>query len=55
MERMLVTLSLAAGPGFPLGCVDHRYEIELALDAAGQLLITEGGGNRLRSLFRSPN
>ena len=35
MERMLVTLSLAAGPGFPLGCVDHRYEIELALDAAG--------------------
>ncbi|NBQ74006.1 MAG: hypothetical protein EBU14_01305 [Acetobacteraceae bacterium] len=32
---MLVTLSLAAGPGFPLGCVDHRYEIELALDAAG--------------------
>ncbi len=27
----------------------------VALDAAGQLLITEGGGNRLRSLFRSPN
>ena len=36
MERMLVTLSLVAGPGFPSGCVDHRYEIELALDAAGQ-------------------
>jgi hypothetical protein len=36
MERMLVTLSLAAGPNFPVGCVDHRYEIELALDAAGQ-------------------
>jgi hypothetical protein len=36
MERMLVTLSMVAGPGFPLGCQDHRYEIELALDAAGQ-------------------
>lgn len=36
MERILVTLSLVAGPGFPLGCQDHRYEIELALDPAGQ-------------------
>ena len=35
MERILVTLSMVAGPGFPLGCQDHRYEIELALDAAG--------------------
>ena len=35
MERILVTLSLVAGPGFPTGCVDHRYEIELVLDAAG--------------------
>ena len=35
MERILVTLSLVAGPGFPLGCQDHRYEIELALDATG--------------------
>jgi hypothetical protein len=35
MERMRVTLSLAAGPGYPMGCTDHRYEIELALDPAG--------------------
>ena len=35
MERILVTLSLVAGPGYPLGCQDHRYEIELALDAKG--------------------
>ena len=37
MERILVTLSMVAGPGFPLGCQDHRYEIELALDATGYL------------------
>jgi hypothetical protein len=35
MQRRRVTLALAAGPGFPDGCVDHRYEIDLALDAAG--------------------
>ena len=39
MDRMLVTLSLVAGPGFPLGCVDHRYEIELALPGTVSLLI----------------
>ncbi|NBT10073.1 MAG: hypothetical protein EBT24_03605 [Betaproteobacteria bacterium] len=27
----------------------------LAIDAAGQLLVTEGGGNRIRSVYRSPN
>lgn len=31
-----VLLALAAGPGFPEGSAGHRYEIELALDAAGQ-------------------
>lgn len=30
-----VLLALAVGPGFPQGSADHRYEIELALDAAG--------------------
>jgi hypothetical protein len=32
-----VTLVLAAGPGFPAGSADHRYEIEARLDAGGQL------------------
>jgi hypothetical protein len=32
-----VTLVLAAGPGFPAGSADHRYELEVALDAAGHL------------------
>jgi hypothetical protein len=31
-----VLLALAAGPGLPEGSPEHRYEIELALDAAGQ-------------------
>jgi hypothetical protein len=30
-----VTLALAAGPGFPQGSPEHRYEIDLALDAGG--------------------
>jgi hypothetical protein len=32
-----VTLVLAAGPGFPGGSEDHRYELEAVLDANGQL------------------
>lgn len=35
MPLVLVTLSLAAGPGFPMGSVDHRYALQLALDASG--------------------
>ena len=31
-----VLLALAAGPGFPDGSPEHRYEIELALDASGR-------------------
>ncbi|GGJ38907.1 hypothetical protein GCM10011320_53160 [Neoroseomonas lacus] len=31
-----VLLALAAGPGFPEGSPDHRYEITLVLDAAGR-------------------
>ncbi len=31
----VVTLVLASGPGFPDGSADHRYEVELALDAGG--------------------
>jgi len=31
-----VLLALAAGPGFPDGSAAHRYEIDLALDAAGR-------------------
>ena len=31
-----VLLALAAGPGFPEGSPEHRYEIELALGAAGR-------------------
>ncbi|MBW6401532.1 hypothetical protein KPL78_27015 [Roseomonas sp. HJA6] len=34
MARVL--LALAAGPGFPEGSPEHRYEIELMLDAAGR-------------------
>jgi len=36
MAVVRVTLALAAGPGFPGGSADHRYEIDLALDAAGR-------------------
>lgn len=32
-----VTLVLAGGPGFPAGSADHRYEIEVRLDAGGRL------------------
>lgn len=32
-----VTLVLAAGPGFPNGSEDHRYEFDAVLDAHGQL------------------
>ena len=32
-----VTLVMAAGPGFPQGSTEHRYEIDVALDQAGQL------------------
>ena len=32
-----VTLVLAGGPGFPAGSADHRYEMEVTLDAASQL------------------
>lgn len=32
----MVTLVLAAGPGFPSGSESHRYEIEATLDAQGQ-------------------
>jgi len=32
-----VILVLATGPGFPSGSPDHRYEMEVALDAAGRL------------------
>jgi hypothetical protein len=35
MPRVILVLS--AGPGFPAGSADHRYEIEARLDAAGQL------------------
>jgi len=30
-----VLLALAAGPGFPEGSTEHRYELEVALDGAG--------------------
>jgi hypothetical protein len=36
MATVTVLLALAAGPGFPEGCPEHRYEIALALDAAGR-------------------
>jgi len=36
MAVVTVTLALAAGPGFAEGSPDHRYEIELALDATGR-------------------
>lgn len=36
MATVTVTLALAAGPGFPEGSPEHRYEIELALDAGGR-------------------
>ena len=32
-----VTLVLSAGPGFPAGSEGHRYELDVALDAAGHL------------------
>ena len=32
-----VTLVLAAGPGFPAGSADHRYELEVALDGTCRL------------------
>ena len=34
MARVLLTL--AAGPGFPEGSPEHRYEIDLVLDPAGR-------------------
>jgi hypothetical protein len=36
MALLQVTLAMASGPGFPEGSPEHRYEIELALDAAGR-------------------
>lgn len=36
MATVTVLLALTAGPGFPEGSPGHRYEIELALDAAGR-------------------
>lgn len=36
MATVTVVLALSAGPGFPQGSPEHRYEIELALDAAGR-------------------
>ncbi|MBR0681418.1 hypothetical protein GXW74_13055 [Roseomonas eburnea] len=36
MAAVTVILALAAGPGFPQGSPEHRYEIELALDAGGR-------------------
>jgi len=32
-----VTLVMAAGPGFPGGSPEHRYELEVLLDPAGHL------------------
>ena len=32
-----VTLVLSGGPGFPSGSANHRYEMDVALDAANQL------------------
>lgn len=36
MATVTVLLALAAGPGFPQGSAEHRYEIDLALDPAGR-------------------
>jgi hypothetical protein len=36
MAKVTVMLALAAGPGFPEGSPEHRYEIELVLDATGR-------------------
>jgi hypothetical protein len=36
MPTVTVLLALAAGPGFPEGSPEHRYEIALALDGAGR-------------------
>jgi hypothetical protein len=33
----MLTLVLANGRGFPAGSADHRYEVEVALDAAGHI------------------
>lgn len=34
MAAVTAILALAAGPGFPQGSPEHRYEIEIALDAS---------------------
>jgi hypothetical protein len=36
MALLRITLALASGPGFPEGSPEHRYEIDLVLDAAGR-------------------
>ena len=36
MAGVTVILAMAAGPGFPAGSPDHRYEISLVLDATGR-------------------
>ena len=36
MAAVTVQLALAAGPDFPEGSPEHRYEIALALDATGR-------------------
>ena len=36
MAKVPVLLALAAGPGFPEGSPDHRYEVTLVRDAAGR-------------------
>jgi hypothetical protein len=36
MATVTVLLAMTAGPGFPEGSPEHRYEIALALDQAGR-------------------
>jgi len=36
MATVTLLLALAAGPGFPEGSPEHRYEVALALDATGR-------------------
>jgi hypothetical protein len=37
VQRVVVTLALAHGPGFPDGSPERRYELEVALDQRGCL------------------
>jgi len=36
MAPVTILLAMAAGPGFPDGSPEHRYEIALALDGSGR-------------------